>query len=53
MVKYIWTRAKAETTRWEITPLFIEKLEEAKKWPYNMLEKVIRHVLSFFSFLPS
>jgi hypothetical protein len=32
MVKYSGTRAKAEDTRWEITPHFTEKLEEAKKW---------------------
>ena len=32
MVKYSKTRNKAETTRWEITPFFSEKLEEAKKF---------------------
>jgi hypothetical protein len=32
MVKYGGTRAKAENTTWEITPHFIEKLEDAKKW---------------------
>ena len=31
MVKYSQTRAKAEVTRWEITPFYSEKLEEAKK----------------------
>jgi hypothetical protein len=31
MVKYSGTRMKAETTRWEITPFYAEKLEEAKK----------------------
>ena len=32
MVKYSGTRAKIETTRWEITPFYSEKLEEAKKY---------------------
>jgi hypothetical protein len=32
MVKYRGTRTKANTTRWEITPHYSEKLEEAKKY---------------------
>ena len=32
MVKYSGTRAKLQTTRWEITPFYTEKLEESKKW---------------------
>jgi hypothetical protein len=31
MVKYSGTRTKAESARWEITPYYHEKLEEAKK----------------------
>jgi hypothetical protein len=31
MVKYSGTKMKAETIRWEITPFYAEKLEEAKK----------------------
>jgi hypothetical protein len=31
MVKYTRTRTKAESARWEITPYYHEKLEEAKK----------------------
>ncbi|KAM0829400.1 hypothetical protein ACQ4PT_066876 [Festuca glaucescens] len=32
MVKYSGTRDKAERARWEITPFYAEKLEEAKRW---------------------
>ena len=32
MMKYSKTRELAETTRWEITPFFSEKLEEARKF---------------------
>ncbi|CAM0947194.1 unnamed protein product [Alopecurus aequalis] len=32
MVKYSATREKAAITRWEITPFYAEKLEEAKKF---------------------
>ena len=32
MVKYSGTRVKLESSRWEITPFYTEKLEEAKKW---------------------
>ncbi|KAM0857193.1 hypothetical protein ACQ4PT_048645 [Festuca glaucescens] len=32
MVKNSGTRDKTETTRWEITPHYTEKLEEAKRW---------------------
>jgi hypothetical protein len=32
MVKYSAIREKEETTRWEITPFYSEKLEEAKKF---------------------
>jgi hypothetical protein len=31
MVKYSGTRVKADSTLWEITPFYSEKLEEAKK----------------------
>jgi hypothetical protein len=32
MVKYSGIRAKTDMTRWEITPHYTEKLEEAKKY---------------------
>ena len=32
MVKYCKTRIKADSTRWEITPFYSEKLEQAKKY---------------------
>jgi hypothetical protein len=42
MVKYSGTRNKAETTRWEITPYYSEKLEEAKKYSRHCKAKMQR-----------
>jgi hypothetical protein len=40
MVKYNGTRMKAETTRWEITPFYVEKLEEAKNTLGSVKQKM-------------
>ena len=43
MVKYSTKRTKAEKTRWEITPLYSEKLEEAKKTCQRVQSQECRH----------